>query len=108
MTSASLRKASATAVKGDAVVIGVHTNGTTLSVARGADDVAAAFGKDFVSTLDELGASGKVGEVCKVASGGATKTPIIVAVGLGPVADTDLESLRRAAGAAARSLAGKK
>jgi leucyl aminopeptidase len=109
VTAASLRKASATAVKGDAVVIGVHSKGTALTIARGGTDVATGFGKNFVSTLDELGASGKVGEVCKLASGGATKTPIVLAVGLGPEkAEGDLESLRRAAGAAARALAGKK
>jgi leucyl aminopeptidase len=57
-----------------------------------------------------VGASGKAGDVCKIASGGAVKAPVLMVVGLGETTEdgVDLESLRRGAGAAARSLAGKK
>jgi leucyl aminopeptidase len=104
-----LRKASAPAIKADALVIGVHVEGDGLSVAAGGSDVAAAFGGSFLATLEAVGASGKAGEVCKLASGGAIKAPVLMVAGLGKATEdgVDLERLRRAAGAAARSLAGK-
>ncbi len=110
-TTASVRRASPTAIKADAVVIGVHPDGDALAPAAGAADVATAFGKSFVTTLDELGASGRVGDVSKLASGGAAKAPVLVVVGLGPRdagGGAILESLRRAAGSAVRALSGKK
>jgi leucyl aminopeptidase len=110
VTSATLRKSAPTGIKADALVIGLHPAGDSVTVAAGADDVATAFGKSFAAMLAELGASGKVGEVTKLAAGPAAKAPVVVAVGLGDTRDgqADLESLRRAAGAAVRALAGKK
>jgi leucyl aminopeptidase len=109
VTSATLRKTAATGVKADALVIGVHTDGDNLSMAAGGSDVAAAFGTSFVETLKEVGASGKAGDVCKLASNGAVKAPVLLVAGLGKASDgaVDVECLRRAAGAAAHSLAGK-
>jgi leucyl aminopeptidase len=74
----------------------------------GAGDVDAALGGRLAETVATLGGTGKAGEVTKVATAGALKAPLVVAVGLGDAAEGgyDLEVLRRAAGAAVRSLAG--
>ncbi len=100
----------------DAVVVGVyaHDGGDTkLLLASGAESVAAAFsdrpGGGLAETLRVLGAAGAVGEVTKVATFGAVTAPLVVAVGLGPEpagAAPAAETLRRAAGAATRALAG--
>jgi leucyl aminopeptidase len=100
----------------DAVVVGVyaHDGGDTkLLLASGAESVAAAFsdrpGGGLAETLRVLGATGAVGEVTKVAAFGAVAAPLVVAVGLGPEpagAAPAAETLRRAAGAATRALAG--
>ncbi len=57
-----------------------------------------------------MGVSTKLGDTCKVPTGGKLKAPLLVVVGLGPApeGETDLESLRRACGSAARATAGKK
>ena len=68
-----------------------------------------AFGKGFVESLGDIGTSTKVGATCKLPSGGKVKAPMVLTVGLGPepTGETDLDVLRRAAGAAARATAGK-
>ncbi|MGH3471195.1 MAG: M17 family peptidase N-terminal domain-containing protein, partial [Nocardioidaceae bacterium] len=106
MTAINLRKASAAATRGDALVIGIHSDGDSIVVADGAADVSRAFGRGFPSTLKSLGVSPKAGDVTKIPSSGATKCPVVVVAGLGPAGPIDLESLRRAAGAATRELAG--
>jgi leucyl aminopeptidase len=124
VTTATLHKGPARKYDADALVIGVRSVNGSLAPADGAADVAAAFGKDFLSRLDELGATAEVGEVTKLPSGSAVKAPLLVVVGLGEAPDdsprrrrsnasadfrgSDLEGLRRASGAAARSLAGKR
>ncbi|MEP6665856.1 MAG: leucyl aminopeptidase [Nocardioidaceae bacterium] len=110
MTTASLRNTSARNVKADAVVIGIYRSSDSVTAAVGSSDVVDAMGKRFMGTLKELGASGKTGDICKLPSSGDTKAPLIVTVGLGQgtSGEVDLESLRRAAGAAARALSGKK
>jgi leucyl aminopeptidase len=104
----SLRSAAPHTVKADAVVIGVHASGDSFAPAAGATAVVEKLGTTFLSSLADVGASGKVGDVCKLVSGGAIKAPVIAVVGLGP-ADKEVahESLRRAAGAAVRALGGK-
>ncbi len=111
-SNAGLRNSSPRTIRADVVVIGVHGSPDapeTLELADGAETVAAAFGKGFIETLRQLGVSPKVGETCKFPSAGNLKAPLVVAVGLGPVPDgePDLETLRRAAGSAARAMAGK-
>ncbi|MGH3501306.1 MAG: leucyl aminopeptidase [Nocardioidaceae bacterium] len=109
MTTASLSKTSPRKVKAAAVVIGVHSHDDGLHAAPGGEEVAAAY-DDLSSTLERLGASAKVGDVVKLPSAGATKAPLLVAVGLGDghagEPEPSLETLRRAAGAATRALAG--
>ncbi|TML32149.1 MAG: leucyl aminopeptidase [Actinobacteria bacterium] len=97
----------------DAVVIGVYSQDADapapLLLASGAESIAAAFEGRLVQTLALLGASGAAGEVTKLATLGTISAPLVVAVGLGPepagaLPATDV--LRRAAGVAARALAG--
>src|SRR6202034_1911494 len=57
-------------------------------------------------TLATLGATGQAEEVTRLPGGGAVTAPLIAAVGLGPGAAPDPETLRRAAGAAVRTLTG--
>ncbi|MEU7574007.1 leucyl aminopeptidase [Micromonospora sp. NPDC049240] len=102
----------------DAIVIGVHSqpNGPgdgapagALLLASGAESIAAAFDGKLTETLTLLGATGGPGEVIKLATLGTVTAPVVAAVGLGPEpagAAPAPESLRRAAGAAVRALAG--
>ncbi|MFE7870928.1 M17 family peptidase N-terminal domain-containing protein, partial [Micromonospora humida] len=103
----------------DAIVIGVHSQTTgpdatsgpagTLLLADGAESIAAAFDGKLTATLALLGATGGPGEVIKLATLGTVTAPLVVAVGLGPEptgAAPAPETLRRAAGAAVRALAG--
>ncbi len=97
----------------DAVVIGVHSQEADapvpLLLASGAESIAAAFDGRLVATLALLGATGAAGEVTKLATLGTITAPLVVAVGLGPEPAGALppaETLRRAAGTAARALAG--
>jgi leucyl aminopeptidase len=107
VTSLSLSSSSAASVKVDAVVVGVVKGPKGLALVLGADDVAKAFGKGLLPALVGLGATGKADEVTRLASLGATKAAVVVAVGLGAQAKAyDAEVLRRAAGSAVRALAG--
>ncbi|MFY1703442.1 leucyl aminopeptidase [Micromonospora sp. WMMA1923] len=103
----------------DAIVIGLHsqtgeqdaTDGPagTLLLASGAESIAAAFDGRLTETLALLGATGAPGEVIKLATLGTVTAPLVAAVGLGAEptgAAPAPETLRRAAGAAVRSLAG--
>ncbi|MEH1168312.1 leucyl aminopeptidase [Micromonospora sp. CPCC 205539] len=103
----------------DAIVIGVHsqtgeqgaTSGLagTLLLASGAESIAAAFDGKLTETLALLGATGGPGEVIKLATLGTITAPVVLAVGLGSEpsgAAPAPETLRRAAGAAVRALAG--
>ncbi len=72
----------------------------------------AAFDGKLATVLETLGASGAEGEVVKLPSPDGVKAPLVLAVGLGQVPEKDAafprETLRRAAGAAARALHGTK
>jgi len=110
VTSLSLTSSSVTGLKVDAIVIGVVQGAKGLALAPGSEAVASAFGKALLPALTGLGATGRAEEVTRLASLGATTAPVVLAVGLGAVAGKgagyDPEGLRRAAGAAVRSLAG--
>jgi leucyl aminopeptidase len=106
----------------DAIVVGIIETTDGPLLAAGAERVDEALGGALTSALTALGATGKADEATKIASaplrgaeaGPGTVPPLIVAVGLGPHAagharherspDFDPESLRRAAGAAVRSV----
>jgi leucyl aminopeptidase len=91
----------------DAVIIGVVPGPDGPALAPGAQDVDTALGGTLAATLATLGATGAAGEINRLVSGGALPAPLIVAAGLGPDGAADPEALRRAAGAAVRSLAGQ-
>jgi leucyl aminopeptidase len=110
VTSLALSSSPAATLKVDALVIGVAKSPKGLVLAPGAESVAAAFGKNLLPALVGLGATGKAEQLTSLATLGATTAKVVVAVGLGDVPPKsgvyDAELLRRAAGAAVRSLAG--
>jgi leucyl aminopeptidase len=110
--SVVLSKTALSAIKADAVVIGVTAGRTGPKLAPGAGDVDKAFKKRLAVALAALGANGNAGEVTKLASLGAIAAPTVVAVGLGPAPARGVrftpEILRRAAGAATRALSGSR
>ncbi|MFD8902490.1 leucyl aminopeptidase [Streptomyces ardesiacus] len=112
MTALTLSTAAAPGLRADAIVIGVAKGSNGPSVAPGAEAVDKAYDGRLAGVLETLGASGAEGEVTKLPAPSGFKAPVVVAVGLGAEpdkdADFDGEALRRAAGAAARALAGAK
>ena len=104
MTTYTLRKGSPAKTRTDAVVIGIVSAGKGVVAAAGGEDVAAAYGRKFAPLLATLGLTGKKGEVAKVPTGGAIKSPLLIAVGLGPADRVDPDAVRRAAGLAARTV----
>ncbi len=107
MTTLSLSSAPAATLKVDALVIGILQGPRGPVVAPGGEGVAEALGKGLVPALVGLGATGRAGEVTRLAALGATKAPVLLAVGLGPRAGSyDAEAVRRATGEALRALAG--
>ncbi|MEU8544992.1 leucyl aminopeptidase [Streptomyces sp. NPDC048717] len=115
MTALTLSTAGAATLRADAVVVGVAKSGKTLVVAPGAEAVDQAFDGALAAVLETLGATGAEGEATKVPAPAGLKAPLVLAVGLGTLAEDDkdgsgfsTEALRRAAGTAARILAGAK
>ncbi|HSE71462.1 MAG TPA: leucyl aminopeptidase [Nocardioidaceae bacterium] len=104
MTTYSLRKGAADKTKTDAIVVGVVKTKKGLEVAPGGESVASAYGRKFTPMLSTMGFAGKPGEVAKVPTGGMIKSPLLVLVGLGDAEKVTTESVRRAAGVAARSI----
>jgi leucyl aminopeptidase len=91
----------------DAVVVGIHSGAGGVELGLGAAGVDSALGGRLAEVLTQLGATGSAGEVTKLATLGATAAPVVAAVGLGKVDKAgDAETIRRAAGAAVRALAG--
>ncbi|MGW2564293.1 leucyl aminopeptidase [Streptomyces sp. NPDC001514] len=112
MTALTLSTAGAATLRADAIVVGVAKGAKGPVVAPGAEAVDKAFDGKLATVLETLGASGAEGEVTKLPAPSGLKAPVVVAVGLGPAPEKDeaytAESLRRAAGSAARALAGTK
>ena len=110
MTAVTLTKTALSQVKADAIVVGVSSGRSGPSLVPGGADVDKAFKKDLLGTLKAMGATGKAGEIVKIATLGRTAAPALVAVGVGPTPGKgeryDAEALRRGVGAAVRSLAG--
>ncbi|NYD45547.1 leucyl aminopeptidase [Actinomadura luteofluorescens] len=104
MTSISLDSADLAGLDVDAIVIGVAPAGAGAAPADGAEAIDRAMDGRLADALGALGATGKAGEVTRLPSLGAVPARVIVAAGLGE--DPSAEDLRRAAGAAVRSLAG--
>ncbi|AWW39948.1 leucyl aminopeptidase [Streptomyces cadmiisoli] len=115
MTALTLSTAAAPGLRADAIVIGVSKGDKGPVVAPGAEAVDKAYDGRLADVLETLGASGAEGELTKLPAPAGFKTPLVVAVGLGARPDKDADAdaydadaLRRAAGAAARALAGSK
>ncbi|MFI8241528.1 leucyl aminopeptidase [Streptomyces sp. NPDC085866] len=112
MTALTLSTAAAPGLRADAIVIGVAKGAKGPVVAPGADAVDNAYDGRLAGVLETLGASGAEGELTKLPAPAGFKAPLVVAVGLGaePEKDAgyDAEALRKAAGLAARTLAGSK
>ncbi|MFD5079291.1 leucyl aminopeptidase [Streptomyces sp. NPDC058371] len=112
MTALTLSTAAVSGLRADAVVVGVAKGARGPVVAPGAEAVDKAYDGRLAEVLETLGASGAEGEVTKLPAPSGFKAPVVVAVGLGSVPEKDetygAESLRRAAGVAARALAGSK
>ncbi|GAA4230059.1 leucyl aminopeptidase [Actinomadura meridiana] len=85
-------------------MIGVAPAGTGVAPVAGSEDLDRALDGRLAEALTALGATGKVGEVTKLPALGAVTATVIAAVGLGE--SPSAEDVRRAAGAAVRSLAG--
>ncbi|MEV7141026.1 leucyl aminopeptidase [Streptomyces tauricus] len=116
MTALTLSTAAAPGLRTDAIVVGVAkvtgSKSGDLVVAPGAEAVDKAYDGRLAGVLETLGASGGEGEVTKLPAPSGFKAPLVVAVGLGALPEKDgsfsAETLRRAAGVAARALAGTK
>ncbi|MFB7515943.1 leucyl aminopeptidase [Streptomyces sp. NPDC056144] len=112
MTALTLSTAGAATLRADALVVGVAKSGKTLVVASGAEAVDKAFDGRLAAVLETLGASGAEGEATKLPAPAGLKAPVVLAVGLGAAPEEGesfgAETLRRAAGVAARVLAGTK
>jgi leucyl aminopeptidase len=109
MTRISLTKSPLAELNVDALIVGVASKGNTLVLAPGAADVDKAMKKRLVAALSDVGATGKANEITRLSTLGATKAPMVVAVGLGPVprdGQFPAETVRRALGTAVRTLAG--
>ncbi|HWG12726.1 MAG TPA: leucyl aminopeptidase [Streptosporangiaceae bacterium] len=101
--------ASARATEADALIVGVVQGPDGPRPAPGAGDVDDALGGTLTDLLTALDATGRAEEVTKIPAAGKLPVPLIVAVGLGKAGEGadarfDLETLRRAAGAAVRAL----
>ncbi|MCQ4081612.1 leucyl aminopeptidase [Streptomyces sp. RB6PN25] len=112
MTALTFSTSSAASLRADAVVVGVTKGAKGPVVAPGGEAVDKAFDNKLAATLETLGATGGEGEVTKLPAPAGVKAPVVLAVGLGEApADgqaCSAEVLRRAAGVAARTLAGSK
>lgn len=112
MTALTLSTSAAPGLRADAIVIGVAKGAKGPVVAPGAEAVDKAYDGRLAGVLETLGASGGEGEVTKLPAPSGFKTPLVLAVGLGPVPEKNAaygtEALRKAAGVAARALSGSK
>ncbi|MDI3403114.1 leucyl aminopeptidase [Streptomyces cavernicola] len=113
MTALTLKPAAAAGQRADVIVVGVAKGAKGPVLAPGAAVVDEAFGGKLAAVLETLGASGGEGETTKLPAGATgLKAPVVLAIGLGALPEKDEafdeDALRRAAGAAARALAGTK
>jgi len=110
MASLALSAKSPATVPADALVLAVAA-GTGDAGPRllGGDALPAALRTSLSALLGPLGVTGAADAVHRVPGGGALAAPVVVLTGVGPLGGhraPSTEALRRAAGAATRSLAG--
>jgi leucyl aminopeptidase len=107
----SLSSTSAADLRADAVVVGVASGPRGLVLTAGAKTIDAAGAGRLATVLAAMGHTGKAEEITKLPRSGTIKAAVVVVVGLGEApgrAPYSAETLRRAAGAATRALAGTK
>jgi leucyl aminopeptidase len=95
----------------DAVVVGVGKGPDGLLSTPGADAVDRLLGGRLLAALGDLGVSGAEDEVTRLPTFGQGPFPVVAVAGLGaPQADGgySAEAVRRAAGAASRTLTGRR
>ncbi|MGQ0631097.1 MAG: leucyl aminopeptidase [Sporichthyaceae bacterium] len=110
MTSLSLTDSTLAALRADVLVVGVAAGPKGLMLTPAAKEVDAAMPARLVTVLAAMGATGKAEETTKLPAPPGFKAPLVLVVGLGDAAGRggyDAETLRRAAGAASRAVAGK-
>jgi leucyl aminopeptidase len=113
VTSISVSSAAPRSARVEAIVVGVVEGRRGPLLVPGAEDLDEVYGGKLAATLAAVGAVGKKGEVTKVPAPTGIAATVVAAVGMGDAPsgrDTtyDHEALRRAAGAAARALAGSR
>ncbi len=101
MSTYTLRTASPATTRADAVVVGVLSGDGGPTIAPGGEPVAKAYGRKFAPLLATLDVKGRPGEIVRVPTAGTLSSSLLVLVGLGKEVTPD--SVRRAAGAAART-----
>jgi leucyl aminopeptidase len=112
VTTISVTSGPVAGVEADALVVGLYQAEDGVVLAPGAEAVDAALGGTLAATLKTLGATGAADEVTRAPANGSLAAPLVVGVGLGKpgegevVGAAGLEDVRKAAGAAVRSLAG--
>jgi len=94
------------AISSDAVVVALIAGASGPRLAPGAEPVDAAIGGRLLDALKAAGASGRPDEVTKIPTLGLAPFALIAATGLGDDS-TSVEAVRRACGAAARTLTAK-
>ncbi|MDX6324860.1 MAG: leucyl aminopeptidase [Nocardioidaceae bacterium] len=102
VTTSTLRTGAAERTGTDVLVVGVLATKKGPRLAPGADGVSAAYGRRLKPLLSMLGLTGKPGQTATVPTAGTIKAPVLVLVGLGE--DVTADAVRRAAGAASRSV----
>jgi leucyl aminopeptidase len=99
------------ALRADALVVGVLKTTDGPRLAPGAEDLDRALDGRLLEALTAVGATGALDESVKLATFGTVSVPVVAAVGLGTAAadggGVTVEAVRRAAGAASRTLAGR-
>ncbi|MGH8880661.1 MAG: leucyl aminopeptidase, partial [Stackebrandtia sp.] len=109
MPSLALSPADPTTVDSDVLVVGLYKGEDGPFLAPGAEAVEAVW-ENLTDSFTTLGATGSAASIARLPSLGRVAAKIIMAVGLGKPGDdgkaTD-ETVRRAAGTAARAAAGK-
>lgn len=110
MPTLDLTDTSAGKLSTDALVIGIVKGRDGPTLAPGAESLDKAMKGKLLPALIALGATGDEGEVTKLATLGTAPMAVVAAAGLGEAGGSGTfrtESVRRAAGAAVRALAGQ-
>ncbi|MCH7230439.1 leucyl aminopeptidase [Glycomyces sp. L485] len=92
--------------RADVIVVGVHADEDAAIIPASAAGVDAAFGGRLAETLATLGNTGSASSLTRLAAPVDLDAKLVFAVGLGDPDDLDDETLRRAAGTAARAAFG--